>query len=356
GAVPELVIINDPQRGTASPRVLAAIRNRFSYPAPRVLVATGSHRFSAEAQTAFEAPLRKLGFTTIGWHDARASDLVDLGGWRAHPWLAAARTILAIGSVEPHYFAGYTGAHKTLTIGCASYTDIERNHAGAMDPVCRPCHLETSPVHFGVLAKLRVLEADRRLAVINLFQAGDEIRAAAGGTPEVALAALAPLVGQTYLHAIERPADVVIARVAGPLACSFYQADKGIKNNEAAVRSGGVLILEAICPQGIGQNAFFHLLRQATDHRTVRAFVQARGYQLGDHKVVRLRYLTDPACRNVRLFIVSPGLTADDARILGATKAASVEEALRAAGVADDSALVCDVEDAGNTCLEVRAS
>ena len=354
GVSPDLVIINDPQRGTDSQRVLEVLRGFLDFPATRVLIATGSHRFAATAQAAFETPLRQLGFITIGWHDARAADLVDLGGWRAHPWLAAARSVLAIGSVEPHYFAGYTGAHKTLTIGCAAYADIERNHAGAMDPACRPGHPETSPVHQGVLAMLRTLETGRRLAAVNLFQVGADICAAAGGTPEAALAALIPQVGQTYLHAIERPADAVIARVAGALACSFYQADKGIKNNEAAVRSGGVLILEAACPQGVGQDAFFHLLQQAPDHRSALALVQARGYHLGDHKAVRLRHLTDPACRNVRLFLVSPGLSPAEARILGATQADSVESALRAAGVTDAAAPVCDVEDAGNTCLEIR--
>jgi hypothetical protein len=354
GVSPDLVIINDPQRGTDSQRVLEALRGFLDFPATRVLIATGSHRFAAPAQAAFENPLQQLGFAAIGWHDGRAADLVDLGGWRAHPWLAAARSVLAIGSVEPHYFAGYTGAHKTLTIGCAAYADIERNHAGAMDPACRPGHPETSPIHQGVLAMLHTLETGRRLAAINLFQIGADIIAAAGGTPEAALAALIPKVRQTYLHAIERPADAVIAHVAGALACSFYQADKGIKNNEAAVRSGGALILEAACPQGVGQDAFFHLLQQAPDHRSALALVLARGYRLGDHKAVRLRHLTDPACRNVRLFLVSPGLSPAEARSLGATQADSVEAALRDAGVTGKSALVCDVEDAGNTCLEIR--
>lgn len=355
GATPDLVILNDPQRGTDSLRVLEAARGLIDFRATRVLIATGSHRFSAAAQAAFDAPLRQFGFTAIGWHDARATDLVDLGGWRAHPWLAAAHAVLAIGSVEPHYFAGYTGAHKTLTIGCAAYADIERNHAGAMDPACRPGHPETSPVHQGVLAMLRTLESGRRLATINLFQIGDAIYDAAGGAPEDALAALIPQVRQTYLHALVQPADAVIARVAGPLGCSFYQADKGIKNNEAAVRTGGTLILEAACPQGVGQDAFFKLLQQAPDHRSALAMVQARGYQLGDHKAVRLRHLTDPTCRNVRLFVISPGLSPVEARILGAIKADTIEHALRAADVSPAAALVCDVEDAGNTCLEVRS-
>ena len=355
GAKPELVVINDPQRGTASTAILSRARDLAVPRKARLLIATGSHRFAPTTQGLFEAPLRQLGFDAIAWHDARSPELVDLGGWRAHPWLAAARTILAIGSVEPHYFAGYTGAHKTLTIGCAAYADIERNHAGAMNPACFPGQPGSSPVHQGVMTMLRALGSGRCLAALNLFQLGDEIFDAAGGPPAAALDALVPRVRQTYLRPIEKFADVVIARVTGPLACSFYQADKGIKNNEAAVRSGGVLILKADCPQGIGQDAFFQLLRQAPDHRSALALVQSRGYHLGDHKAVRLRHLTDPACRKVRLFIVSSGLTVADASLVGATKVASVEAALRAATSGEHSAFICDVTDAGNTCLEVAA-
>ncbi len=355
GVPPDVVVINDPQRATASARVLAAARDQFVPRGSRLLVATGSHRFPPAAQAAFERPLRDLGFHAIAWHDARATDLVALGGWRTHPWLAAARAVLAIGSVEPHYFAGFTGAHKTLTIGCAAHADIERNHAGAMSPACRPCQPATSPVHQGVLAMLHTLEHGRRLAALNLFQVGDDIFAAAGGTPQAALDALVPPVRATYLRPLAQPADVVIARVSGPLACSFYQAEKGIKNNEAAVRAGGALILAADCPQGLGQDAFFHLLKEAPDHRSALAVVESRGYRLGDHKAVRLRYLTDPACRNVHLYLVSPGLTTADARIAGAAKADSIEDALRRAGVDENSALVCDVDDAGNTCLAVSA-
>ena len=151
GAPPELVLVNDPQRATSTPVVLAAARGFFDLTAARVLVATGSHRFSPEKRYAFERAFAGIPLRAWDWHDARRADLADIGvggagGWRGHPWLAQARTVLAIGSVEPHYFAGFTGAHKTLTVGCAAYADIERNHAGALASACRPCRLTPLPV------------------------------------------------------------------------------------------------------------------------------------------------------------------------------------------------------------------
>jgi hypothetical protein len=357
-ATPDLLLVNDPQRATATPELLRQADGLFDLCHTRVLVATGSHTFAPPVREAMRQAFAALPLGAWEWHDARRADLAPLGGtggWRAHPWVTGACHILAVGSVEPHYFAGFSGAHKTLTIGCAALADIERNHAGALAPACRPCRLDGTPVHEGVVRMLQPLAEGRRIAAVNLFQIGSVIVDAAGGSPLEALRTLVPKVEQAYLRRIPQPADALVAEVSGALACSFYQAEKGIKNNEWAVRDGGVIVLEAACPQGIGQDAFTRLLREAPTYAEALQAVQTRGYRLGDHKAVRLRYLTDAACRSVRVFVVSPGLSPGDAALLGVQKAASVDAALRAAAVPLCGAQVVHVADAGNTCVEVAS-
>jgi hypothetical protein len=357
-AAPDLLLVNDPQRATATPEVLRQADGLFDLARTRVLVATGSHAFAPAARASLQQAFAALPLGPWEWHDARRADLVpigDGGGWRAHPWVAEARHILAVGSVEPHYFAGFSGAHKTLTIGCAALADIERNHAGALAPACRPCRLDGTPVHDGVVRMLQPLAEGRRIGAVNLFQVGAAIVDAAGGAPLEALRALAPQVERAYRRQIPRPAEALVAEVDGALACSFYQAEKGIKNNEWAVRDGGTIVLAAACPQGIGQDAFTRLLREAPTHAAALGAVQARGYRLGDHKAVRLRYLTDAACRGVRVYVVSPGIPARDAALLGVRKAASVDEALRDAAPPPHAPVV-HVADAGNTCVEVASA
>ena len=155
---PDLLLVNDPQRATATPTVLASAQGIFNLSRTRVVVATGSHSFGAAAREDLEQSCAGMALGAWDWHDARRADLVPVDGvnsWRAHPWVAQARRILAIGSVEPHYFAGLSGAHKTLTIGCAAHAEIERNHAGALEPCCRPCRTNGTPVHDGIVAMLR---------------------------------------------------------------------------------------------------------------------------------------------------------------------------------------------------------
>ena len=352
---PLTLLVNDPQRHTDTPAVLRALADEIDPAAARVLVATGSHAFDAGPRQAHERRLHDaFRYKQFAWHDCRAGDLVPIGSgrvWRGHPWLADAGALLAIGSVEPHYFAGFTGAHKTCTIGCAAHDDIQDNHAAALSPDCAPTRLIGNPVHQGVTAMLQALAAARPVAAVNVVQAGDRILAAAGGTPLDSLEVLAPIAAAAFTCRLDAPADAVVAEVAGPLGRCFYQADKGIKNTESAVRDGGALVLVAPCPDGIGQDHFVDLLRRAPTHAEALAEVRRRGYRLGDHKAVRLRHLTDPAARNVRVWAVAPGLSPADAAVLGLRPAATVAEALAQARLDPARHQIVHLRDAGNTCI-----
>ena len=351
------VLVNDPHRATASEAILRLIAERVDPAGIRILVATGTHGFSAPARGQFEGALAAGLAGPVGqiaWHDCRSGKLAAIGRsrpWRGHRWLLERPGLLAIGSTEPHYFAGFTGPHKTATIGCASYGDVEANHAGALSDRCRPGRMEGNPVHEGVAAMLAELEAVRPVAAVNLLQSGRAVLAAASGRPLEALAALAPAARQAFMHVISEPADALVLEVSGPLGISLYQADKGIKNNEWSVRDGGAMVLAAPCPAGLGQDAFVDLLRQAPGHRQAVELVARRGYRLGDHKAVRLRYLTDPACRGVKVLLVSNGISAEQAAVLGMTKARDVPHALAAAGIDPRSGRVYCVQDAGNVCV-----
>jgi nickel-dependent lactate racemase len=350
---PLTVLVNDPQRATASRGVLEGLA-RERPDGFRLLVATGTHRFGDAERSAFARELAwDLPVTDLAWHDADAEKLAAVAEerpWSVHPWLLSSPGVVAVGSVEPHYFAGFTGAHKTATIGCAARADIERNHALALDRPGRPALLAGNPVHEDIARMLSGLEARRPLGAVNLVQVGREVVSADGGSPRGALRVARRTAESAFVRRLDAPLDALVAEVSGPLAATFYQADKGIKNNESAVRDGGCLVLVAPCREGVGQDHFVELLRAAgTCEQAVEA-VRRRGYRLGDHKAVRLRRLTDPAQRGVRLVVVAEGLDEQTLRLLGAQGAPSAAEALERAGFSPSRHRVVRVRDAGNTC------
>jgi nickel-dependent lactate racemase len=273
-----------------------------------------------------------------------------------HPWLGAGRFLLPIGSVEPHYFAGFTGAHKTVTVGCMSRAAIERNHAHAMSPDSDIAVLQGNPVYDDIVQILHNLRsAGKSILAINELVRGDALMTAAVGDPLGTLASLAPAVRQVYLRIIERPVDLLRLRVPLPLGRNLYQADKALKNNHRAVRDGGGILLEADCPDGLGPDAFMNLLRAAPTYADAVQAVSTRGYHLGDHKAVKLRHLTDPACRGVHVALVSRHVSPQDAESAGAQVFPGAAPALKwlSAVVSHPLSRGLVVEDAG--CVSVTA-
>ena len=359
--LPLTVLVNDAHRFTDSriffDAVFAALDEAALAPTVRMLVAAGSHRSDAAERSEHEE--RVLGawrsrVEEIAWHDAFDPDqLADIGRSRLHRWMAEQGFYLACGSLEPHYFAGVTGAHKTLTVGVMALEALTTNHAGAMEPTSGGLRLDGNPVHLGIVDTLADIEdAGGRLLVLNEVVIDGVVVACTAGHPLQSLSSALPTVRECFAASFPAPFDVVVATVEAPLNRDFYQADKGVKNTEAVIRDGGLLIVEAACAGGVGIDHFVTLLEQAATHAGVMEIVEERGYRLGDHKAVRLRALTDR--RGVRLAVVSAAL--DPA--LGATIGARIfPEATAAAEWAmselEKGSRALVVHDAGNLTLEI---
>ncbi|UCC30700.1 MAG: DUF2088 domain-containing protein [Phycisphaerales bacterium] len=323
-----LLLVNDPHRATQTRPALVALARLIvesavwtnalaRVPRFRAIVATGTHHFPAPEHRAFEEATFAgcgLDIEEIAWHDATdAGSLAQVAGVRMHHWVAESRFLLPIGSLEPHYFAGLTGPHKTVTIGCMSADDIGRNHEGALSPSSDILRLQGNPVFDSAIQILRRLESTgKTICALGEVTCGGALLAAAAGDPIEVIDALLPTVRRIYVRPVPSPVDILRLRVPLPLGRNLYQADKGLKNNHPAVRDGGGIILEADCPEGIGPDAFLNLLRRAGDYDSAQRIMAEEGYRLGDHKAVKLRHLTDPRCRGVHVALVSPHLANAD--------------------------------------------
>ena len=368
-----LVLVNDLDRATDTATALQALHDVMSAtgltPPLHFLIATGSHPVpNAASRPAAEqsifGPLHAWVAQRLAWHDADQSEMGELklpqGEVVNINRLVLDHTyLLPIGSMEPHYFAGITGPHKTVSIGVLSRASIERNHAGALHPNSRILACQGNPVYDGIMQMLAGLQASgKRIFAINeILNQHAQILWCAAGAVETVLHAGMPMVEQLFVHRLPTPVDLLVLQVTGPLAKNLYQADKGIKNNEWVVRDGGRILLLADCPEGVGIDHFMKLLAAAPDLASAQATVAARGYRLGDHKAVKLRALTDAASRHVQIGTVSKGLDAQSARLAGMTPYASVPQALTAlTHDLDPSALqVLVVEDAGNVTVHLEA-
>ncbi|MCA9243406.1 MAG: DUF2088 domain-containing protein [Phycisphaerales bacterium] len=363
---PSLVlVINDSHRAT---NTAAALRELWpvlseTLETTRIsaLVATGSHAPTdaerGRARAIFAEAAFPIDDITVHSADDAASH-VRIGDAYFNCRLVPPCAALAIGSVEPHYFAGLTGAHKTATIGVISRDDIARNHELAMTGEAAPFALAGNPVHDGIMSHYRAMRAAGvNVLALNLVQTGAAITDAALGDAMGTLEALGPRVAATYSATVAEPVELMWLRVPAPLGDSLYQADKALQNNAGAVRDGGGILLEAACPKGVGPDRFFQLLRAAATHAAVAEHIARAGYQLGDHKALRLRHLTDPVRRGLRIAVAGAGLRDADARIAGMRAFGDVETAIKWFSKGEspvEHTRALRVEDAGNFVVQLN--
>ena len=344
---PLVVVVNDPDRATSTGPALRAIREAAPDRAMHVVVATGSHVWSDAAREVHQGPLREIAGspTTFSWHDGENGAHADVGGARLDAIVAGARDVIGIGSVEPHWFAGLTGAHKTLTVGVMHRDDIAANHAQAMSKDCRPFRLAGNPVHLGIVRVMSALAAGRH--VMALQHANTRWF---GGPPLECLADAAKVAEARWKRLVARPLDFAIAVVGKPLSRTLYQAEKGVKHCEFAIRDGGMIVLDAECEDGVGPDRFVKMLGGAKDVAAVEAALARDGYRLGDHKAHRLRALQ---ARGVRLGIVSTRLPPEAAAAAGFVLYATRKDAANAMrGAFGGSSRGAIIEDAAHVVVE----
>lgn len=296
-----LVIVNDATRPTPTRTVLDAIGDELEAAGASFIVATGAHRAPTEEEYhQILGPHYDRFRSRITAHVARdAASQVDLGKTRnGTPILLdkavfEADRIIVTGSVEPHYFAGYTGGRKAFLPGVAGYATIEANHKHALSPRAVSLELDDNPVSQDMEDALRLIPKpvfsimtvlDKRQALVGCL-AGD-IRASFKAAVEKANAIFAVRMPQK--------ADIVISVARFPMDIDLYQSQKAIDNGALALADGGILIMVASCRDGVGDKAFLELLGSSANPAEALRRI-GEGYRLGYHKAAKIAVVASRA-------------------------------------------------------------
>jgi len=205
---------------------------------------------------------------------------------RLNQAVAAADRIIIITSVEPHYFAGYTGGRKSIFPGLAAYESIAQNHRWALDAASATFALKGNPVHDDMEEIVQRL-GKPIFTLQAVLDAHHRICAAYAGDYQQAFYAAIEKARQIFAVRIAKRADIVLTVAPYPTDIDLYQAQKAMENARHAVSPGGVLILVAECRDGIGGDTFYKLLSSSSDAQAVLAEIQ-RGYKLGYHKAAKM--------------------------------------------------------------------
>lgn len=232
---------------------------------------------------------------------------------------------IALGVVEYHYFAGYSGGAKALVPGVCSAATIRHNHAMMVDPQARAGILEGNPVREDIEEGAALVGID---FILNVIMDEGQVVLAAAGHPVHAHRWACQAVDYLSAVPLKHLADIVVVSAGGfPKDINLYQAQKALESAAAAVRAGGVIIWVAECREGLGNSTFEQWMVGASPAAIMQRIRQE--FVIGGHKAAAIAAIQ----QRVSIFLVS-SLPAALVRDCGMAPYADVAAALASARLA----------------------
>jgi nickel-dependent lactate racemase len=202
--------------------------------------------------------------------------------------------IVTINSVEPHYFAGYTGGRKSFLPGVAGFGTIERNHSHACDPGAEALRLEGNPVSEDMYEAAAFLSSKPTFTVQTVMTPDGRLHSAYAGALEPAFRRAVEAASGLFSVRVRSRASIVIAAAPPPMDIDLYQSQKALENGRLALEGRGIIILVSECRDGIGDRGFYEMLAGFKPGESVSDYM-GRNYRLGNHKGARLLALREHA-------------------------------------------------------------
>ena len=245
------IAVPDRTRPTDTVAALHALRRRLPATAHiTVVVGLGMHRPLSDDEL---GPLQEAAANwSVLQHDP--SDVVRIGEANGVPCtlfrpMTQADCVIAVGTVALHQYAGFSGGHKAVSVGCAGAETLDVLHA--RDWVCHPevqvGRLKGNPFREAVDALGRHA---RCIAGLMQLPDGRWVWDEADTVVQRAAATLTPW------RIVDRPFDRVILRVDPTHASNFYQASRAATylalSPNPPLTPGAELQLHATCSEGVG--------------------------------------------------------------------------------------------------------
>jgi len=302
-AADAVVIVNDAKRATPTARILEFIEDELSaVPDLTFIIATGTHRASTPEEIERilgDAPKRHGARVVV--HDCRDEKSLETLGTtprgtevRFNSLVTGASRVVIIGSVEPHYFAGFTGGRKAFLPGVAAYETVCRNHSHTLLPGTHLMSLEGNPVHEDMMDAIALLGDRAVFSIMTVIDGKHRICGAFAGDLNGSFDAAVERSREVYSVDVSGKAEIVVAVALNPADSDLYQAHKAIESSKLALIPGGVLILVAACREGFGNDVFVEQLQSAESPPDVARNMKSKPggeYAIGDHKSVKLAEL-----------------------------------------------------------------
>ena len=267
------VLVPDATRKASLPVVLPLVLGRLAAAgvapdAVTVLVACGTHPPAPESELASLLGPLPAGVRVLQ-HDAhddaalvRVGALVSGEPVRLHRAAVESDLLIAVSTVQHHYFVGFGGGWKLVFPGVAGYSEIQANHGKVLDlaadpprrhPRCEPGVLEDNPVAEEVVATARLRPPDFALLLVA---GGAGAPAWSAGGPLEAVFPLACEKVREWFEVEAGPFRRVVVSAGGyPTDHTLIQAHKALDAACRFAAPDAEVLFVAACDGGAGSPA-----------------------------------------------------------------------------------------------------
>lgn len=233
----------------------------------RILVASGLHKGETMNDVGERFGKKLMSSLKIEVHNSDDERrLVNLGQLSSGTPLKLNKSVvesdlvIVESTIEPHFFAGFTGGSKVILPGVAGTETVMRNHcAHNIDhPKCRYGLLE-NPIRDDANEALQHLHS---VFAINLvLDHKKRIVHSTAGEPIASFNAAAGAVIDHSRATVSYHPDIIVTTNGGyPLDRNIYQCVKGIAVPEEVARPKSKIIMVGECADGVAHNEFQKVL------------------------------------------------------------------------------------------------
>jgi nickel-dependent lactate racemase len=329
-----VIISEDQTRPTPVSQILIPLLNelnRLGIADDKVdlVIGRGTHRLPTDEEIQDKLGQAALERLRVSVHDADGGDFAHVGTTSrgievyVNRLVAEAALVIGIGTINPHYFAGYSGGPKLILPGVCSRETIKQDHVLIHDPQANAGIMEGNPVWEDMLEAARL--AGLTFKFDALLNSRKEICRLYGGDVDAQQKAAVEGLKEMYGVAVPAQADVTITS-GYPLEVNLIQSGKAILLADTVTKAGGTIVLISSCPSGAGPLMYETLSERPAPDEVIRWIAEGKANPTGGPMASRLRNLV----QSKQLVIVTEGLTPEQLADMEFGYAPSVPDALKA--------------------------
>ncbi|HEX7567167.1 MAG TPA: nickel-dependent lactate racemase [Anaerolineaceae bacterium] len=317
------IIINDITRATPNQVILQSILTELNFVRREnitIFIALGTHR--ADTADELESILGKeyaTGYRIVQNNAFDPATQVYVGETSlGHPiWinreLMNCEVKILTGFIEPHFFAGYSGAGKAVMPGMAGIETILGNHCASN--IAHPNATWGNTWGNPIWEEVRevALKVKSTFLVNVTLNRDKEITGIFAGELDAAHARGVEFARKTAMVPVEQLFDIVVTTNSGyPLDLNLYQTVKGMSAAAQVVRPGGIILVASECWDGIPAHGLYgELLKQSSGPEELLSQILQPGFSKLDQWEAQVHA---QILLKARVFLYTPNLTDEQIR------------------------------------------